>query len=70
MPIFDYRCVNCGKIVERFVRNKDEKYAACVKCGEIEFKRVFSPSKAFILKGNCWEKDNYERPLKSKKEKE
>jgi putative FmdB family regulatory protein len=55
MPLYDFVC-KCGHTKEEFVK-LDQQEPVCDKCG-LRMKRAVS-APAFILKGNCWAKDNY-----------
>lgn len=74
MPIYDFECQDCGNTVERRAGYDDtEINLVCDQCHgsyhenriHSKFKRVISKS-SFILKGECWARDLYN---KSKKEK-
>lgn len=48
MPIFEYKCEDCNKIFEYFVRNtSDIEDIKCEYCGSRKFKRVMSSYSAF-----------------------
>lgn len=69
MPIYNYECQGCGNIIELIGTYEDEtKYLVCRGgCSELVssvYKRVFSPSKNFSLKGRCWAKDGYSKEHK------
>ena len=44
MPIYDYKCENCGHVEEYrvFLEQKDEIFL-CWGCGTRSMKRIFSP---------------------------
>ncbi len=43
MPIYEYKCNNCGNCFEQLVFNsEDEKDINCKKCGGQEIKKVIS----------------------------
>ena len=74
MPRYNYKCDNCGEIVELFGKYEETQKCLICKncCGSYHeeqasiFKRIFSPSKNFILKGPGWGKDNYCKEKKDK----
>lgn len=33
MPFYDFKCIECGKIVEEFFKITDEKIMKCTECG-------------------------------------
>jgi putative FmdB family regulatory protein len=43
MPIYEYRCENCGKVFEKLTKacNRDEEME-CPVCGSKETRRIFS----------------------------
>ncbi|MCK4752731.1 MAG: zinc ribbon domain-containing protein [Planctomycetes bacterium] len=46
MPIFEYKCVKCGKVSEFLVKNGSEKELVCSHCGSEKLEKqlsVFSP---------------------------
>lgn len=45
MPIYDYRCKECGAISELLVRNSDND-ARCPECGSINMEKKISASYA------------------------
>jgi putative FmdB family regulatory protein len=58
MPIFEYECKKCGRIVEKFINNKDkDKPQKCKHC-DINMVHIISTS-SFRLKGKGWYKDGY-----------
>jgi putative FmdB family regulatory protein len=42
MPIYEYRCRQCGKITEALVRIGENAKVACAKCGSTETERKLS----------------------------
>lgn len=42
MPIFEYRCPECGTAFEKLVLTRDEKRFECPKCGSKDTERLFS----------------------------
>lgn len=65
---YDYKCSICGDIFELSGGyNEVMKHTTCRGIRGICY-RIFSPPKNFILKGEGWSKDNYDK-LESKEEK-
>jgi putative FmdB family regulatory protein len=59
MPIYEYKCFNCGQIQEVITNLKDrDSLPPCPKCGSDEVSRLISRS-SFSLKGDGWYKDGY-----------
>jgi putative FmdB family regulatory protein len=42
MPIYDYRCRQCGQVREVFQRSQGEKPAECPSCGSESLERLVS----------------------------
>ena len=52
MPIFEFRCLDCGDIFEKLFMNSDEKIEiACPGCGSETLERVVSRSSHAIGSG-------------------
>ena len=64
MPIYEYRCKNCGKEFEMMQKFSDEPLTECIECsGSVE--KLISQS-AFVLKGSGWYKTDYGTDSSSK----
>ena len=59
MPVYEYKCCNCGTICER-LRKFSEKHliTECDNCGHVANPVEVSKS-SFALKGGGWGKDGY-----------
>jgi len=57
MPIYEYECCKCGKIVEAWQSLSDKPVADCPECSG-EMKKLISRS-SFQLKGGGWYADGY-----------
>lgn len=71
MPIYEYRCLSCGRKIERVQKFSDEPLSVCPECGGSLSKLISSTS--FVLKGSGWYSDGYsstgpEKEAASKKE--
>jgi putative FmdB family regulatory protein len=65
MPIYEYKCEECGEIFEIFQKSSDpppEKH----ECGSNKISRVISKS-SFILEGTGWYETDYKRKDKNNK---
>ena len=40
MPIYDYRCRECGKVAEVFLRSADDRSIRCPDCGSSNLERL------------------------------
>ena len=58
MPIYEYRCQQCGHDFEEMQKFSDPPVERCPECGSLEAQRKVSVS-AFHLKGGGWYKDGY-----------
>ena len=65
MPIYEYKCEECGHELEEMQKFSDDPLTKCPKCGKEALKKVISLS-AFHLKGSGW----YKKPntIKLKKQ--
>ncbi len=57
MPLYEYKCANCGQHVEILQRVSDKPYTHCPKCGG-EMKKLIS-SPAIQFKGPGFYKTDY-----------
>jgi len=64
MPIYEYRCGECGHELDALQKLSDEPLKDCPECEQPALKRLVS-APAFRLKGSGW----YETDFKSDKEK-
>jgi putative FmdB family regulatory protein len=44
MPIYEYRCLECGRISEIFVRSLNSENVQCSACGSYKLDRLLSTS--------------------------
>ena len=52
MPIFEFRCLECGNLFEKLFLNSDEKMdTACPECQSLSFERVVSRTNYIIGAG-------------------
>lgn len=59
MPIYEYRCNDCGKIAEFQMKISDPHPVDCPACGHAALKKIMSLP-AFQLKGGGWYADAYD----------
>jgi putative FmdB family regulatory protein len=57
MPIYEYECAACGRVVERWQKISDEPLTSCPACGGGLSKLISSCS--FHLKGGGWYVTDY-----------
>jgi len=57
MPLYEYRCSNCGDRIEVIQRVSDPPYDSCQKCGGAMKKVVSAP--AIQFKGSGFYKTDY-----------
>jgi putative FmdB family regulatory protein len=57
MPIYEYRCLSCGRRLERVQKFSDKPLSVCPECGGALNKLISSTS--FVLKGSGWYSDGY-----------
>jgi len=44
MPIYDFRCWECGKVSEIFLRSANDQVVRCPDCGSNNMERLISAS--------------------------
>jgi putative FmdB family regulatory protein len=59
MPIYEYRCEECGELTERLQRFDDPPLESCPECGGPVKKLISAP--AFQFKGTGWYVTDYAR---------
>jgi len=42
MPIYEYKCLECGKISEYFISSNSKEKIVCKYCGSENVKKIFS----------------------------
>jgi putative FmdB family regulatory protein len=58
VPIYEYRCPDCGYEFEKIQSFSDDPIKACPTCESQDVRKKISLS-AFSLKGSGWYKDHY-----------
>ena len=58
MPIYEYRCPDCGEQFEEWQKMSDPPVTECSECGKGNVKKLLS-APAFHLKGGGWYSDHY-----------
>ncbi|WP_018606927.1 FmdB family zinc ribbon protein [Uliginosibacterium gangwonense] len=53
MPIYEYRCGDCGHQKDHLQKHSDAPIAACPACGSNNYSKQLSAA-GFQLKGNGW----------------
>jgi len=64
MPVYEYECPACEKVIEVQQRISDDPLTECPECGG-EVKKLVSMS-SFHLKGGGWYSDGYSSVSKEK----
>lgn len=57
MPIYEYRCAECGKVFEVIQKFSDKPIKKCAHCGGKAEKLISQSS--FVLKGTGWHATDY-----------
>jgi putative FmdB family regulatory protein len=60
MPIYEYRCEDCGAELEKLQRLSDEPLRDCPTCGKAALKRLISAA-GFRLKGSGWYETDFKK---------
>jgi len=58
MPLYEYNCSDCEKILEIKQSIFEAPLTACPDCGNTNFKKLISKS-SFLLNGSGWYADGY-----------
>ena len=66
MPIYEYKCVKCGSVLEALQTISDKPLKICPKC-KGPLKKALSPP-ALQFKGNGWYITDYAQKKKPEKE--
>ena len=53
MPIYEYRCENCGHQADHLQKVSEKPLAKCPACGKKAYKKLLSAA-GFQLKGSGW----------------
>jgi putative FmdB family regulatory protein len=66
MPIYTYRCENCGVQFERQQSFNDEPLKRCPECNKDKLRKVITPA-GIVFKGSGWYiTDNKSKPAAAK----
>ena len=57
MPIYSYKCINCGLIFEKFQNSSNNGKVYCSECGS-EALRIFTPA-GIVFKGKGFYSTDY-----------
>ena len=66
MPIYEYKCLQCGSVLEALQKVSDKPLKKCPKCKGL-LEKVISPP-ALQFKGNGWYITDYAQKRKPEKE--
>ncbi len=61
MPIYTYRCEECGIQFEQYQKFTDEPLTVCPECGEPSLHKVYSPA-GIIFKGSGFYATDHRSP--------
>ncbi len=59
MPLYEYKCLKCGEVVESIQKFTDPPLKICSHCGGLVEKQISNPS--FQFKGTGWYVTDYSR---------
>lgn len=59
MPIFEYRCDNCGKTHETLELSKSDASNGCPYCGSLAINKIMSKTAPPQFKGSGWYETDY-----------
>jgi putative FmdB family regulatory protein len=60
MPIYEYRCRQCGHQLERLQKLSDAPLSVCPECGKPKLQRLISAA-GFRLKGGGWYETDFKK---------
>jgi putative FmdB family regulatory protein len=60
MPIYEYRCDNCGHELERMQKISEPPLTDCPQCGQPALRKLISAA-AFRLKGGGWYETDFKK---------
>lgn len=63
MPIYEYRCNDCGHELEKLQRMSEAPLTDCPACGKAALRRLISAS-GFRLKGSGWYETDFKKDNK------
>jgi putative FmdB family regulatory protein len=63
MPIYEYRCTECGHQAEVLQKFSDPALTTCTACGKPSFTKLLSAA-GFQLKGSGWYATDFKGPAK------
>jgi putative FmdB family regulatory protein len=63
MPIYEYRCQECGHELEKLQRMSDDRLVDCPACKAPQLKRLISAA-GFRLKGGGWYETDFKQGQK------
>lgn len=69
MPIYEYKCKQCGKIVETLVLKPEDEPKKCPYCGG-KLVKIFSGGVGFVFKGAGFYATDYKAKEERKSKKE
>ncbi len=61
MPIYTYRCTQCGVEFDQHQNFSDPPLTVCPECGKKSLRKVFSPA-GIIFKGSGWYATDHRSP--------
>lgn len=68
MPIYEYRCTECGHEAEVLQKFSDPALTTCTACGKPSFTKQLSAA-GFQLKGSGWYATDFKGPAKKQEAK-
>lgn len=67
MPIYEYKCSDCGFQKEFLQKMSDAPLTKCTECGKETFSKLLSAA-GFQLKGSGWYQTDFKSGLSGKQE--
>ncbi|MBN1633924.1 MAG: zinc ribbon domain-containing protein [Ignavibacteria bacterium] len=67
MPIYEYKCSECGFQFDKFQSIKDLPLKTCPRCGKESLKKIISGGTGLIFKGSGFYLTDYSKKTQSQK---
>lgn len=65
MPIYEYKCDNCGYLFEELQSMMEDSLVTCPKCGKDTLKRLIGAGSGIIFKGSGFYLTDYKNKKSS-----
>lgn len=56
MPIYEFKCKECGHTIEKLMKFNDEHPKICPSCEKEGLEKLISTNTGFVLMGQGWDR--------------